>query len=287
MPSKQTVGGSNPSGQANYKYSMNDDYDTDRLIIVSYAPGAGGKFLINSLGLGNNAVLQHQDLCNQQLDNNLSTIAKFQLLSSRLDNVTTKWDDLGLGCQMLFGKTTPKFGLAPEINPTEEPLVITETIKKVIEKNWYFFVVAHTPRHKQQLLTEWPNARTLNLYNKSYKFFDTYRTSKLQKYWKTVAGASWPADPPTTISELKNLPNHIQDELKNRFQNEIYKHGCLYFNDSVNDTDWNIDWFLDEEATISNIEKLYNHFGIENFSRDLICQYRAKWLSVLVKLKSL
>ena len=266
---------------------MNSDYNTDRLIIVSYAPGAGGKFLINSLGLGNNAVLQHQDLCRQQLDNSFSTIEKFQLLSSRLDNVTTRWDDLGLGCLMLFGKTIPKLGLAPGINPTEEPLIITETIKKVIEKNWYFFVVAHTPKHKQQLLTNWPNANTLNLYNKSYKFFDTYRTSKLQKYWTTIASDSWPKDPPTTISELKNLPNYIQDELTNHYQNKIYTHSCLYFNECSNDNDWNVDWFLDEDVTIFNIKKLYDHFGIENFNSDLICQYRTKWLSVLLKLKSL
>ena len=38
------------------------NYETNKIIFVCYPPGAGGKFLINCLGVSNHAVLQHQDL---------------------------------------------------------------------------------------------------------------------------------------------------------------------------------------------------------------------------------
>ena len=40
------------------------NYETNKIIFICYPPGAGGKFLINCLGLSDSAVLQHQNYIN-------------------------------------------------------------------------------------------------------------------------------------------------------------------------------------------------------------------------------
>ena len=108
-------------------------------IIVCYPGGAGGKFLINSIGLSNSAVFQDVDLANQQLAGNLTSQDKFNYLVNELDKVTTHWNDLNLGCGYITG-----------INP-----------QLFIEKNLYLFLVAHNSQIMGQRLGQWPNAKII------------------------------------------------------------------------------------------------------------------------------
>ena len=78
-------------------------FESDKLIILNYPIGAGGKFLANCLGLAPNAVLQDRTLARQQLDGNLSPYDKFNLIMQRVSEVGKEWNDLELGCGKFFG----------------------------------------------------------------------------------------------------------------------------------------------------------------------------------------
>ena len=80
------------------------NFDTNNIVIVSYPANAGGKFLINCLGISDLAVFQDATLAEQQLDGKLSIDDKIEYLSNTVINSTkNNWNDLHLGCIQLFG----------------------------------------------------------------------------------------------------------------------------------------------------------------------------------------
>ena len=79
------------------------DFNTNRLIIVCYPRGAGGKFLINALGLSNGAVFQDNDLAMQQLSKLFTPEDKLAYIQTQVELITDQWTDLNLGCYQLFG----------------------------------------------------------------------------------------------------------------------------------------------------------------------------------------
>ena len=81
------------------------NFDTRNLIIVCYPGGAGGKFLINSLGLSDDCVFQDADLASRQLQQDFTPADKFSYLTNKINKVTGEWHDLDLGCVQLFGVT--------------------------------------------------------------------------------------------------------------------------------------------------------------------------------------
>ena len=79
------------------------NFNTDNLIICCYPSGAGGKFLINCLGLSDDAVFQSHILAEKQLNLNFSQFNKMEYLDTELKKITSNWNDLNLGCEQLFG----------------------------------------------------------------------------------------------------------------------------------------------------------------------------------------
>ena len=132
------------------------NYNTDRLVIVSYPMGAGGKFLINCLGVSDNACLQDWELYN------LSSIEKKQLILDRLSATPYgTWNDLELGCFKMFEYNVD--GLtADEIHQIEFGF---QTIIDISNNNKYFFQTTHTEKDHEQLCCAFPNATTINFTN--------------------------------------------------------------------------------------------------------------------------
>ena len=138
--------------------------NTDSVVIVYYPTNAGGKFLINSLGLSNGCYFQDIDFVRLQRDNKFTPKLKLRTLLERLGNNTNhSWGDLGLGCQALFGTD----GHNPEDFFPEIELISHEST--------LFFVVAHTPESFEQLNIIWPNAKKIYLTN--YANFIEWRTN--------------------------------------------------------------------------------------------------------------
>jgi len=86
------------------EYKMLFNYETSHVIIASYPGYAGGKFLLNCLGLSNQCYLQDAQLVMQQQQGKLTQHEKLLLLHTKLDNVLDNihdnkiwWNDLKLG----------------------------------------------------------------------------------------------------------------------------------------------------------------------------------------------
>ena len=255
-------------------------FQTDKLIILYYRPGAGGKFLANCLGLSSQVVLQDADFAQQQLDGKLDTAQKFNHLISRLDDTKVFWKDLGLGDYQYFG--------LPGVRGEESQL--KPICKKVHDQKLFFVAALHNITALEVLSLKWPNAKIINFVN-SKNFLTAYRKvylDKQLKYWNQIKSSDWPETPPGTVKEIRMLPQNIQDTLKKQFQNEIYSNiepttddiGTFVKSDQLIFT-WDCDWYNNEESTAQSIENIYNLLGLTDFNPTLIKLYWNKWIEKL------
>ena len=257
-------------------------FQTDKLIILYYRPGAGGKFLANCLGLSSQVVLQDADLAQQQLDSTLDTVQKFDLIMSRLDEETMFWKDLGLGDYQYFGQSLE--------NITRESQ-LKSICKNVHDQNLFFIAVSHSIKTLERMLSMWPNAKVIMFAN-TMNFFTEYRKGFINnqmKYWNKIKGPDWPDTPPGSIKEIQALPQNIQDELANQFQDLIYRNikttsddvcAVVKNNDQLMYT-WDCDWYLDPESTANSVEKIYTLLGLTDFNPVWIKLYWNKWIKKL------
>ena len=130
------------------------DFNTNRLIIVCYPRGAGGKFLINALGLSNGAVFQDNDLAMQQLSKLFTPEDKLAYIQTQVELITDQWTDLNLGCYQLFGMHNENYF-------QNQPVEINQNIQQIIDQGLYFFIVAHDASLAESYLSYWPNAKII------------------------------------------------------------------------------------------------------------------------------
>ena len=128
--------------------------NSDSAVIVYYPKQAGGKFLINSLGLSNGCYFQDIDCVKLQRANKFTPKHKLETLLERLGNNDNRaWGDLGLGCRELFGtNSVDADNFFPDID-----LISHEKI--------LFFAIAHELDYFEQLNNIWPNAKKIYLTN--------------------------------------------------------------------------------------------------------------------------
>jgi hypothetical protein len=222
----------------------------DKIVIVCYPPGAGGKFLINNLGLNNQSVFQDSTLARLQINNNFSYDDKLAYIFSQFEKTSQNrhWNDLGLGCSQLFGIEDIDYQtIYPEILST----MFNTVVKKIISENLFLFVVAHDTLVLRKQLNFWVNAKVIGFTNStnfiknrnSYSYSDKFKETR-STYWSTIRDYSWPSLPPVSESEFLSLPVQIQTELIDNFENEISR------------------WFINKDQKI----KLYENdlFEIKN-----------------------
>jgi len=138
--------------------------NTNSVVIVYYPINAGGKFLINSLGLSDGCYFQDIDFVKLQQDNKFTPKLKLMTLLERIGNNTNhSWGDLGLGCQALFGT-----------DPVDVKNFLQD-IDVISHEDTLFFVIAHEPKKLEELINIWPNAKKIYLTN--YANFIEWRTN--------------------------------------------------------------------------------------------------------------
>jgi hypothetical protein len=238
----------------------------DKIVIVCYPPGAGGKFLINNLSLNNRAVFQDSKLAQLQINNNFSYNNKLAYIFNQFEETlqNRRWNDLGLGCDQLFGiQSTAYQTVYPEILSTRFNLIL-ETI---ISKNLFLFLVAHDTLVLRKQLDFWINAKVIGFTNcknfintrKSHSCPDNFKKVR-SDYWNTIRDNTWPNDPPVTKSEFLLLPDTIRHELIVDFNNEIAR------------------WFIQEDQQIKLFEndlcKINNQLSSRFYQIDVDNFYR-------------
>jgi len=117
-------------------------------IIISYPLGANGKFIINCLGLGDNAVLQDKNLALKKINNELDTLSE---LIHRLNQVEDNWNDLELGCFQLYGFNA------------RHGETINNIVKEANALGYFTFIIAHDSDQINKLQTIFPTSKVIHL----------------------------------------------------------------------------------------------------------------------------
>ncbi len=167
------------------------NFDSDKVIIIYYEAGAGGRFLANNLSLSPDCVMMNAKLAMMQLDGNLNQQQKLFVLLNKfivlndLSNVTGGWDDLGFYDTTWYGTNYPeireKYGVVNffDRDPDEfkNMLYVDESFQYVtVNDTKYFFLTCHTPTELKMKLLIWKNAKVVSF--KNQKLFTTIRNYK-------------------------------------------------------------------------------------------------------------
>lgn len=255
------------------------NFDSDRIVIVCYPQWAGGKFLINALGLSTRAVLQDADLATQDINGLLSQQDKFNTLKNRLLNVVTdQWNDLGLGCIQLFGDY---------VNPLEP-------IPTLSNSSYHFFVVAHDYKQFSALYQQWNRAKII-VFDKPDKFIK-YRREHLKRnyHWQLIRSKQWPIDPPRTLDELHHLDLNIQEEIYKDFggfvelltaESFVITNDARKLSTIPNAYYWNNNRYFSKLETVDGIKQLYNYLQLPDFNQEYVSEYYDLWIDQLSKQK--
>jgi len=132
------------------------NYNTDKIVIVVYPTGAGGKFLINCLGISEDACLQDWELYD------LTSTEKKKLILDRLASTPKgTWNDLDLGCFRMFENNLDGM-TAKEIHSIEWEF---QKIIDISHGDKYFFKVTHKKQDYAERVNAFSNARTINFIN--------------------------------------------------------------------------------------------------------------------------
>jgi hypothetical protein len=263
---------------------------TDRVVIVVYPRGAGGKFLLNCLALGNQFALQDSELARQQLSGILDSDGVYELLTSRINAVNDEWNDLDLGDDRLLGEDFINALETTHYDKIQLPLIL----QQLVAGNYSFPIVAHSATTLKQLLKVFPFAKVLALENTA--MFMHCRSDQLTTYWNTVRGSHWPRQAPRTQQEILQLPKFIQTELRDLFQNQIVQ----YFEpDTIDlveqeylgvlqDTQhyiWDCNKFLaDDDDFKQAIYSMYGYFQTAGLRSHYVLQLRKAWIDKLKEL---
>ena len=151
-------------------------------------------------------------------------------------------------------------------------------IQKCVDNKLQLFLVSHDFFLLEQQQKIWTNGKLIvfknyqNFINQRPKF-QSQNNKDLNQYWNSIKGSDWPESPPTTLSLLEQLPQHIQDELVHGFNNEIFRY--LDF-----EQDFDILWHayledLRKSVDLFEFDVDYAYNNSENFYKTYmqVCKY--------------
>ena len=278
------------------------NFDTPNVVLVVYPWGAGGKFLINSLGVAGNACLQNIILTQRQLRGCVTSDNKKQFIRDVLAGVTDRWNDLNMGSTTMLGVDE---GLYVAKDPaTAQYWPWYDGVSELTHSNQKFFIDVHDAVHLAGLLKVWRNAQIV-VFENCEKFLQRRRVNyfrqELQMYWDDVRGIDWPSIAPETWDEFCSLPAYIQNELSTTFNLEIfrfiqhpiaaqqmaksqrqqlnavlsaYKNAPIWL-----DGDMYLDWSLTKPV----IQRYYELFELEDIDIDFIELYYRTWNKLILE----
>ena len=265
-------------------------------ILVSFPVMTGGKFLINCLGISDQCTLPDADLLLKQLDNKLTKRDKLSILLDKLTNVSSSWNDL----EFSFG-TLLRFTCSIEhVNYysgftykdsflNKEMFDISPYKDTIINSGKYYCRESHGINDTLSFYDTFDNVKII-LFKDNYNNFLDFRCISYLKTvaekWDILRGHDWPVNPPASIQELDQLPAYIKKELSDIISSK----GAWNFDWEVekllktNYLTWDADDYLDKDAFLSSLEKLYHALELTDFDPDIILPYYNSWISKLEEL---
>lgn len=283
------------------------NFNTSNLIIFCYPDYAGGNFVMNSLGLSDQAVFPLPSLAEKQLAGTFTPGDKLNYLIGAVakEQNTSSWSDMQLSGGMrdnsLFGMLhnthgmTGPMGMVPgDVLPQ---FLFSNTLAKLANNDWTFFLGVHHPMQVDFCLGIWPNAKIVvfDNYRPFLKFRRRHRSheSILQPHWTDIRGDTWPTVAPASLEEFNLLPISVKQEVVNDFADfynilvsvdewrikflNNYDQSIEKYKVNPNAILWNTDDYFSEERTVAGVEKLYNHFHLPDFNAAAVKTYYQSW----------
>jgi hypothetical protein len=255
------------------------NFNTDKITLVNYPPGSGGKFLINCCALSNRAVFQDEKLATLKLRNQLPINDKINLLINRIDSLKVgNWNDLGMGCGELFGDALFDYTNVDAYTNVIHPLSNGDDV---------FFKVTHTDVFAKQWKSQWKNAMVINFTNCN-EFISSVRREtssnalayRKTSYWDAIRDKSWQLNPPNTFDEYEKLPSYIKEDITEINRGELL--GYLHNDEKVvfdNSFEWDAKWLLNIDDALYNINRVYAYLGLNDFEHNIdnIALFYNKW----------
>jgi len=280
------------------------NFNTDKIVILSYLSYAGGKFLCNCLNHSDQCVFQEANLAQRQLDGTLTKQDKLTYLYDELDKTKGKWNNLNMSTEQLFG-----FHGHDYLNCSPDKLKYNPIIEILTNRNQhYFFLIAHSFKELDVMVNVWKNAKVI-MYTNVRAFKDWRRDDDAHamyfKQWNQIKGADWPALPPQDLEELESLPTSILDEMKSNFGN-FYSYCREFLEAPFNILDsayqkrvdsfknhfhgeyfeWNTNWYFSEKDTVEQVKNVYDLLRLSaDYDEEAIKKFYNRWFNKLVELR--
>lgn len=225
------------------------DLSEHNVVCVLYPHWAGGKSLINALGISESACLQHRFLSELQIAGKLSSKNKFDLVFDKVKASRYYWDDLSFGCIQFYGDR-PEFAINQfkdytKINP-QEFLLNDRLLVQAQEKQLVIFRTIHDARA-----------------------------------WKKFIAIS----NPFTI-QFVNVQPVIEHRIGNKAAHDFISQQEKELSQALKHTDrnpnfvWDCEWFFDKDLYKKNLQNLYNVLNLTDFNEEWTEQLRKIYLEV-------
>jgi hypothetical protein len=266
----------------------------DRIVLLFYLPGAGGKFLNTCLGLSDQYIFQDFNLAIKQVNGKFNLHEKLNYINEKLLKAEkfNIWNDMDLGCVQLYGMFANEWSISNYGNSLN---FISNKIEQLVSSKMWLSKICHDIGKLKNWLELFPNAKIINFYNftrfinKRSLFYNYIRV------WEDLKKSNWPKNPPLTIKEFYNLPTNLILEIdevftgikdKLLFDNEYELH-CNNFittlkQNNSNIYDWDVEWYNDSDKFLRELKLLYEKLELTiNWKDEQVLNYRQRWLDAI------
>lgn len=256
---------------------MDFNFNTSNIVVFQFPRYAGGKFVMNCLGLSDNMVLQHQSLAQRQVDGTVSLEDKKEYIMEHLswEDAADGWADLRLGDVELFvdDERPSDKNSQRDVDEAMSSLYlrtqhdsINNTVKFLSQqedRHLLFPIIRHNVTFYRGI---YPNAKVIQWKNNND--FVLARTSLLPDYRMPPDEEQW-----------NNVANEISDSFKEKFGQN-----ATFVLQKEADFLWDTNWFNSVEETLDGINSLYNFLNLTDWDKvkEFVEEYYNLWIIAAV-----
>jgi len=227
--------------------------NSDKIIFVFYGSGSGGNFLMNSLYLSDDIIING-------MDKQEKILLWTKYLTEEIDPTNPVWYDFSFIYEM----------------------------KDLHEDKTLCFIRVHLTEQLSFLIKYCKNIKIIQFTNQ--RLFQSIRNCVLPKeYTNGIQYKNLVL--PVNFRQFMNLDEKNKNLLIEKFNKISHVNDNpleLYFRGkNLNHYSWDVNWYLSEQDTLNNIEILYNKFGLTGFDRNLISEFYNIWIDRMDLLKEM
>ena len=138
---------------------MDINFNTDRLVVLNYPGGAGGKFISLALGLHPNILIQEQTMARLMMKQGADPMMGFKLAMKAFEKTEETNSHFEFGCSQLSGFNA---GMLNQDNMADEKVCNDLWRELTNQDKFNFFMVDHSNKNPYSRYTHRKNIRLIN-----------------------------------------------------------------------------------------------------------------------------